>query len=196
MQQIRLIFWTYLRFSAENSFSRNLKNCSLPAASFSNSFNENAHLRTRRHGTSLLLVVKQSVNIMAIYHAIMLTFVVPFPRNQWNHISMDLLASDNDTGEWAAINGEQHRTYPFAGLERRHKRVIFIPLVVEGGVGFGNFANLDAPNAMVQSDSKHITLSFEYLRLVGLIHWTDSATAHRTCQMLIELKISTLIIVG
>lgn len=44
----------YLRFSAENSFSKNLKNCSLPAASFSNSLSENAQRLTRRQGTSFL----------------------------------------------------------------------------------------------------------------------------------------------
>lgn len=46
--------FTYRKFSAENSFSKNLAKCSLPTGSFNNSSTENPHLRTLLAGMSFL----------------------------------------------------------------------------------------------------------------------------------------------
>lgn len=63
-----------LRFSAENSFSRNWKNCSLPAGSRRSSFNENAHRRTRRGAISYNKNKLSSINGRNISRTLYLLF--------------------------------------------------------------------------------------------------------------------------
>lgn len=39
---------------------------------------------------------------------------------------------------------------------------------------------------MIETNSQHITFTFENVEFIGLVHWTDATTTDRTRQMLEE----------